>query len=575
MTSVAVDVMIAGGGPFGLMLANELGRRGVSAALYDQKASTAFNPQANATQARTMEHYRRLGFAHEVRALGLPEDFPTDIAYFTRFATHELARFALPSAKQARERVGTLSGSWSAAELPHRVSQKYVEAILRRHAEALEGISIDYGWRVTAFADAGDAVVAEAREVAGTGVRSITARYLVAGDGARSFVRRTLGIAYEGETGAVRDFFGGTMVALYLRAPQFYAVVPHARAWMNVTFNEDRRAFMCAVDGQGEFAFHTQLRAGEDDARLSDADALALFRAAVGAPVEAELLSRGTWTAGHALVAERFRQGRVFIGGDAAHLFTPAGGLGYNTAIDDAVNLGWKLAATIKGAGGPALLDSYERERKPVAVRNTRFARGFADSLGLYAPKAGLEADDAAGAALRAEAGLYLGRHGQSEFNIPGITFGARYDASPLVVADGTQAPPDAANIYVPTATPGGRAPHLWLDDGQSLFDRFGFEWTLLRLGSAAPAVARFVAAAAAIGLDLRVVDIPADAARLLYGSPLALVRPDQIVAWRGVDDREAAAVLRIVAGFADPGHATPWEGEDAGAPPARSRPRR
>src|SRR3954452_10020956 len=108
------------------MLVNELGRRGITAILVDQKPTTAFNPQANATQARTMEHYRRLGFAHEIRALGLPPDFPTDIAYFTRFAQHELARFALPSARQARQIVSGMSGSWSAAELPHRVSQKYV-----------------------------------------------------------------------------------------------------------------------------------------------------------------------------------------------------------------------------------------------------------------------------------------------------------------------------------------------------------------------------------------------------------------------------------------------------------------
>src|SRR3954469_14842045 len=113
------DVIVVGGGPFGLMLAIELGRRGVSAILFDEKPSTAVNPQANATQARTMEHYRRLGFAHEIRALGLPPDFPTDIAYFTRYAKYELARFKLPSSREAAERVKQLAGSWSAAELPH------------------------------------------------------------------------------------------------------------------------------------------------------------------------------------------------------------------------------------------------------------------------------------------------------------------------------------------------------------------------------------------------------------------------------------------------------------------------
>src|SRR2546423_7197515 len=129
------------------MLAIELGRRGIAALVLDQKPGTAFNPQANATQARTMEHYRRLGFADEIRALGMPADFPTDIAYFTRFAKHELARFKLPSAREAKQLISTLSGSWSAAELPHRVAQKFVEQVLRRHAERVA--RVHYGWRIT------------------------------------------------------------------------------------------------------------------------------------------------------------------------------------------------------------------------------------------------------------------------------------------------------------------------------------------------------------------------------------------------------------------------------------------
>jgi 2-polyprenyl-6-methoxyphenol hydroxylase-like FAD-dependent oxidoreductase len=550
----AVDVVIVGGGPFGLMLANELGRRGVTAALFDAKPSTAVNPQANATQARTMEMYRRLGFADEVRSLGLPDDFPTDVAYFTRFATHELARFPLPSSLEARKRATQSSGSWSTAELPHRVSQKYVEQVLRRHAEALPGISVNYGWRVTEFGENEDAVVARVTEAAGDETRQVMARYLVGGDGARSFVRRELGIGYTGETGVVRDFFGGRMYAIYLSARQFYDVVRHPRAWMNVTFNRDRRAFMAAVDGKGEFAFHTQLREDEDEERITEGDALSMFRAAVGAEIDAVILSRDTWTAGHALVAEKLRRGRIFLGGDAAHLFTPAGGLGYNTAVDDAVNLGWKLAAQLKGVSGPLLLDSYELERKPAAVRNVGFARDFAESLGGFLPKPGLEDEGPVGERLRREAGAYLEKHGRAEFNIPGITFGVRYNGSPVVVSDGSDPPPDSANRYEPSASPGGRAPHLWLGEDRSLFDTFGFEWTLLRLGPAPPVADRLVRAARRSRIDLEIVDVRSDEALQLYEAPLALIRPDQVVAWRGFSDSEAEAVVAAVTGRSGPG---------------------
>ena len=544
-----VDVIIVGGGPFGLMLANELGRRGITAELFDQKASTAFNPQANATQARTMEHYRRLGFANEIRALGLPPESPTDVAYYTRFAKHELARFKLPSAREAKQRVVNLSGSWSTPELPHRVSQKFVEPVLRRHAESLVGISVHYGWRVVDFAEKGDHVVVEVAEVASGERRTLEAAYLAAGDGARSFVRPRLGISYAGEAAITRDFFGGRMLALYLRMPNFYRVVPHAPAWMNVTFNGDRRAFMCAVDGKGEFAFHTQLRDREKEEEISDAAALEMFQAAVGAPVEAEILSRDVWTAGHALVAERFQRGRILLGGDAAHLFTPTGGLGYNTAVDDAVNLGWKLAAVIKGIGGPLLTESYEAERRPVAVRNTSFARRFADSLGLYKPKEGLESEESIGESLRREAGAYLQAHGRAEFNIPGITFGARYDTSPVIAFDGSPIPPDSANSYIPTAAPGGRAPHAWLDDSQSLFDLFGFEWTLLRLGESAPSAEGLLTAAAAAGMALAIVHVQSNILQPLYEAPLVLIRPDQIVAWRGTNDGDAIQVIARVLG--------------------------
>ncbi|MFL6564863.1 MAG: FAD-dependent oxidoreductase [Burkholderiales bacterium] len=546
MLPTQVSVFIAGGGPFGLMLANELGRRGVPVLLVDPKQGTTRNVQANATQARTMEHYRRLGFAEEVRALGMPADFPTDIAYFTRFARHELARFSLPSSRDARQLVKTLSGSWSAAELPHRCNQKFIEPVLRRHAEGLPGVSVRYGWRMTRFETLENGVRVRVEPAAGGPPHTVRANYLVGGDGPRSPTRQALGIRYAGETGVSRDFVGGRMYAVYCRIPAFYREIPHAPAWMNVSFNRERRCFMPAVDGRHEFAFHTQLKPHEDEARVTDESAAEMVRQSIGAPLAVEVLARDTWTAGHSLVAERFGGGRVFIGGDAAHLFTPTGGLGYNTAVEDAVNLGWKLAAVLKGQAAPGLLESYDAERRPLAVRNTSYAKGFADSLGIEPPRE-IEDEGGTGELARKQAGEYLARHGAAEFNIPGITLGGRYDHSPAIVADGSTPPPDRPNVYVPTACPGGRPPHLWLSDGRSLFDAFGFEWTLLRLGNAQGG--GFQEAARRLGLVLTVFELRTDEARELYGADLALIRPDQIVAWRGSDDRAAESVLTRLMG--------------------------
>jgi hypothetical protein len=265
-----------------------------------------------------------------------------------------------------------------------------------------------------------------------------------------------------------------------------------------------------------------------------------------------EILSMATWMAGHALVAAEFQRGRIFLGGDAAHLFTPTGGLGYNTAVEDAVNLGWKLAAVVRGQAPASLLDSYALERKPLAVRNTGYARALADSIGLFEAVPELDEDSAAGVAARAKAGEYLDGHVKREFNIPGITFGGRYDGSPLIVSDGTLPPADQPNAYIASACPGGRPPHRWLDDGRSLFDTFHTEWTLLVLGDAATPTVNgqaFARAAHDLQLDLRVVRHNLPDLQALYQAPLVLIRPDHIVAWRGSDESAARAVLAQASG--------------------------
>lgn len=531
-----VDVVIGGGGPCGLVLAHELGRRGVRVVLFNDRPDTTPYPQAGATQARTMEHYRRLGLSQQIRAAGLPPDYPTDVAYFTRLTGAELTRFRLPSSGSASRIIRDLGGSWSAAELPHRCSQMFIERILHDEARKLPSVELNFGWRVTEFTDHSGHVAVEA-EGPGGERRSVTAHYLVGVDGARSGIRRQLGINYQGERMLDRPFLAGQMYAIYFKSPEVYGLIPHERSWQYWVINAERRGMMLALDGQDGFVFMTQLRPDEDPASMSEEHVAGLLHRAMGRPFALRIVARSPWTAGLTLVAERFRAGRVFLGGDAAHLFTPTGGLGYNTAVEDAVNLGWKLAAVVKGYAAPELLDSYERERQAVAVRNTGYARMFAESIGRLAVPPNIEDDSDPGAdAARVSTGAALLKHAQAEFNIPGITLGARYDGSPIIVHDGTLPPADSASVYEPTACPGGRAPHQWLQDGRSLYDAFGFEFTLLVLAhGGSKSVGSLQRAAVARGVPLSVLDLSSEPGlRDLYQADFALIRPDQIVCWRG-----------------------------------------
>jgi 2-polyprenyl-6-methoxyphenol hydroxylase-like FAD-dependent oxidoreductase len=518
--------LIVGGGPVGLAAAIDLGWRSVPTILINDKPETTQHPKCNNTNARSMEHFRRLGIADELRSEGLPPHIERASAYVTRFCGHEFGRLPRPYS------------DWPTPELPNNVSQITLERVLRRCAER-SGAHIHFGWRLNSFAVRDEHVLAEIENTRTTERHEIRARYLLGIDGAGSMVRRALNFAMIGEDGTThRAFMGGTMMSYYIRAPGLFAASKRPPTNMTWIINPDMRAMMYSQDGRETWVVHYQVPPNAD---WREVDGSAIIRAMIGADVDFDIISGGPWTGGLALVAEHYRSGPVFLAGDAAHLFTPLGGLGMNTGIGDVMNLSWKLAAVHQGWAGPRLLDSYETERRPMGVRNSRLGIQCTRVMDGWTLPPGFENEGAQADAARRAFGTRIMQEDTPQYLSVGIQLGERYEDSPIVWPDGCAAPPDAWDTYTPHDRPGARAPHFWLAPGRSLYDDFGKGFTLLEFGAAEDA--------GAIERAAHVRGVPLTTLRLqeshrVYDSRLVLVRPDQHIAWHGDSARDAMAVV-------------------------------
>jgi 2-polyprenyl-6-methoxyphenol hydroxylase-like FAD-dependent oxidoreductase len=534
----SIPIAIVGGGPVGLLLALFLDRHGVRSVIFNSEAEVRPHPKGSSHNSRTMEHHRRLGIAQDIRSFSLPPDRPTDVSYFTRLTGWELARLRMPSEAEKQRAVAASAATDQVPEPILRANQMYVEAFLLAHARTRKNITVRFGWQVDKFEDDDEGVTVEAEAVAGASKdarEKWRAQYLVGCDGGRSFVRRSLALRYHGFAKLDAPHYGGRMIATHMRAPTLYKEhLARRHGWQYWVVNPEVRATIISLRGDEEFLIFSKAPDGEetpDDARLSD-----LVRRAVGADIPMTMLDHRPWTAGIALVAEQFIAGRVVLAGDAAHLFTPTGGFGMNTGMDDTSNLAWKLAGIVRGWGGKSLLKSYEQERRPVAERNTIAARDLNVHLANLSVPAALEQDSREGEAARQNVRAQISTFGE-EFASIGVQLGARYDGSPIIAADGAP-PADDYVRYTPSSVPGGRTPHFWMDGGRgygsSLFDRLGFCFTLLRLGNKAADTGAIEQAARTRNVPLEVLDVPQHEARDLYERDLVLVRPDQYVAWRG-----------------------------------------
>src|SRR5262245_12703329 len=529
------DVVIVGAGPVGLSLAIELGLRSVRCVVVEQHDRVGLNPRAKLTNVRSREHLRRWGIADELRrASGLPPDYPPNIVFATRLNGYPLARFENAFyCSPARSELYSESAQW--------VPQYVLEEVLRKRAAGLPGVEIRFNCRHEPFAQYAAGATAEVRdELTGAG-STLRAAYRARADGADSTVREALGIAMQGQ-GALAPNLN-----VIFRAPALAGLHQQGPAIQYWMVNRDAPAYLGPMDGQGLwFMIAPRLPGGTDAARM---DAGALVRRSCGLEFDMEIVHADPWIA-HRLIAERYGKGRVFLAGDACHLHPPSGGHGMNMGIGDAVDLGWKLAATLQGWGGPGLLDTYGFERKPVHQRVIDAAVESYALVGSELVRAGIERAGAEGDRARRELGEVILKHKLPEFRSLGLVLGYRYRDSPILVADGTDPTPEQVTEYHPSAHPGCLAPHLWLEDGSSLYDHLGPGYTLLARSPQTGAA--LGGATAAGGLRPKVLPVADLRSAQLYEAGMALVRPDQHVAWRG--DRlpdDAAALLDRVRGAA------------------------
>ncbi len=531
------QVLIVGAGPTGLTLAIDLGRRGVRCTVIEQKEAPQFLPKMERCNARTMEIYRRMGIAEKVRVAGLPAHCPMDIFIVLSLVEPPLVHHVHPSVAEAKARIAKSEDGSEPLEPYQLISQYTLEPLLKSIAETLPSVTVRYGCELTSFEQDANGVTAQVRSMDGAS-SALRAAYMVGCDGGGSLVRRQLDIKLKGEANIQQ-----LRQALY-HCAELYERIPIGQG-RHYHVADAEGSFLIVQDSTRHFTLHSVVE--------TDAEMARMFERVVAMPVKYEMLYVGQWRM-NLLLADRYGDGRVFLAGDAVHLVIPTGGLGMNTGVGDAIDLSWKLAATLSGWGGPKLLAAYELERRQVGARNVA-ASGFAAAgrrrwRALYRPE--IRDPTPAGAALREKLARVADVEQRKVSEMIGAELGYRYVGSPLIAAEPGDGPGHDFMAYVPTTWPGARLPHVWLDNGSAMQDRigYGYGYTLLRLGRTPADTAALQREFAALRTPLQVLDLADAQPRDVYGYDLLLLRPDMHVVWRGNDvPREPEKLAALATG--------------------------
>jgi 2-polyprenyl-6-methoxyphenol hydroxylase-like FAD-dependent oxidoreductase len=510
-------VLVAGGGPAGLAAAAELSLHGVGCLVIEPRTEVSHRrPRAKTSTVRTMEHLRRWGLADTVR-----DAAPLKVAWSQRVTFCE---------SLTGGRITDFDGAFGLtvqrddrfAEPGQQVPQPVVEEVLRAHLTGRPGVELRLGHLVTGLAEDKAGVTVTVRDRAGA-TYQVRADYVLGCDGYGGVTREQIGARYAGRSDPRPNF------NVVFRAPGFDTPLgPAVQYW---TLTAATQALTGRLDMDGTW-WAIMPRVSAD---YGAAHATELITGLFGAPVAHELLASDPWTA-RMLVADRFATKRVFLAGESAHVNPPYGGHGYNTSVGDSVNIAWKLAFVLRGWASPALLDSYEPERRGVVEQTV--ASAAANMAAMPADLTGLTADAAA-----------IRRAKSPEFFNLGLVLGYSYAGSPVIQGGCDNAGgPAVADVgrYTPSADPGARLPHCWLPDGRSLYDKLGSGFTLVApAGTDDGSVSDLSERARALRIPLTVTRSPLD---YPWHDEFLLVRPDQHIAWRAGDQggiNLAAAVGR------------------------------
>jgi len=519
------SVIVVGGGPVGLALAATLGNAGIPCVLLERGREPSAIPKGQNLTARSLEHFYSWGCADELRAARLlPPGFP--IGGITAYGSLAGRYWYAPPGREA------VSDFYYQQQ--ERLPQYLTESVLRTRIKAFGSVVALFGWSATHIDVGDDGVRVTASDDSGDADWEIEGSYIVGCDGAHSAVREQAGITCSGAD------FDQRMVLAVFRSRDLHARLE--RFPLRTTYRVLHPAlagywwFFGRVDAAETWFFHAPV---PKDATAANLDAQALIERAAGFPLACAFSHVGFWDL-RVDTADTYQRGRAFIAGDAAHSHPPYGAYGLNTGFEDAVNLGWKLAAVLSDWGGPSLLDSYTTERRPIFVETGQaITEGIANDrafLARYRP----ELDR--GEFERAWGRLTLGDTAPSSYE-------PHYEGSPIVWGPAGSAC-SAQGQHTFQARPGHHLAPVLLSSGRNVFEQLGPGYTLIALADHPRPAAAFQAAARALRIPLRVLADTFAGPRTAYGSRFILVRPDQYVAWAGDDlPTDPTVVLRKVVG--------------------------